>query len=626
MTVFGSVKLKKVLILDHHKDTLIYANRIKTSILDWDKLLNVDLIFGDIALDGVYFNMKTYKKEKMSNLDKFVAAFDSGTPKPPSDEHFLLTATKVKITNGRYSLIDENRENPKDVDFTKIDLKATALKIYGPEVSTTVNSLSFQDHRGIFVEDLSTKFTYNEKHIKLENLDLLTKESRLKGDIAMNYEIEDFAHFTDKVEFDIKLEKASLASNDIRCFYDELGKNQFFKIKGRIKGPLNNLVLSNLRLVDSKKSQIVGTIHFRNLFPSKGKEFYMNGRFAKLSTSYEDLVTVLPNVLGKRLPVILKKLGTINLVGDAQVTTTSLDARFAMATLLGKVNSDLSIDNMHLSDKASYVGNIVLDDFDLGTLLDRKDVGKTSLNLDVLGSGFSEKYLNTSLEGVVSQITYNNYAYSNVVLNGNFNKGLYKGQVSVNDPNLNMYFDGFVDLSKKTSQYDFHVNVENADLKKLNFMKDSISRFKGDVVVQVSGNSIDNLKGNLFINKTTYQNAKATYVFDDFNVNSAFDQNNVRTITFNSPDIVEGEIVGKYEFKQLSDLVTNSLGSLYTNYKPTKVKKGQFLKFNFAIYNKIIEIFYPEISISTNTIVKGNIISDQKSRLRPIRLTISGSR
>nr|MBP6758827.1 translocation/assembly module TamB [Flavobacterium sp.] len=610
LTVFGGVKLKKVLIRDHHNDTLIYANRIKTNILDWEKLLNVNLIFGDIALDGVYFNMKTYKKEKGSNLDKFVAAFDSG--KPPSKEHFLLTATKVKITNGHYSLIDENRVNPKDVDFTKINLAATALRIYGPEVSTTVNKLSFQDHRGIFVEDLSTKFSYTKKHIKLEHLDLLTKESNLKGSVVMNYEIEDFAHFTDKVEFDIKLEKASLGSNDIRGFYKELGRNQHFKIKGRIKGPLNNLVLINLRLIDSKKSQIIGTINFKNLFPGKGKEFYMNGKFAKLSTSYDDLVTILPNVLGKRLPVILKKLGTVNLVGDAQVTTTSLDARFDMTSQLGNVNSDLTIENMNLSDKAAYTGNIVLDNFDLGTFLNRKDVGKASLNLDVVGTGFSEKYLNTSLKGDVTQINYNNYTYSNVVLNGNFNKGLYEGQVSVDDTNLNMHFDGLVDLSKKESRYDFHINVENSDLKKLNFMKDSISRFKGDVVVQVSGNSIDNLKGDVFINKTTYQNAKATYVFDDFYINSTFDQNRVRTITVNSRDIVEGEIVGKYQFNQLPNLVMNSLGSLYTNYKPVKVKKGQFLKFNFSIYNKIIEIFYPEISIGANTIVKGNINSDNQ--------------
>ncbi|MBX9806861.1 MAG: translocation/assembly module TamB, partial [Flavobacteriaceae bacterium] len=181
-----------------------------------------------------------------------------------------------------------------------------------------------------------------------------------------------------------------------------------------------------------------------------------------------------------------------------------------------------------------------------------------------------------------------------------------------NDPNLIMNFDGLVDLSKKESRYDFHINVETADLQKLKFMKDSISKFHGDVVVKVSGNSIDNLEGNVFINKTSYQNVKATYLFDDFYINSSFDQDRVRTITVNSPDIVQGEIVGKFQFNQLKNLVLNSLGSLYTNYKPEKVKKGQFLKFNFTIYNKIIELFYPEISIGTNTIVKGNINSDNQ--------------
>ena len=38
VTIFGVVKLKKVLIKDHHKDTLIYANRINTNVLDLSKL------------------------------------------------------------------------------------------------------------------------------------------------------------------------------------------------------------------------------------------------------------------------------------------------------------------------------------------------------------------------------------------------------------------------------------------------------------------------------------------------------------------------------------------------------------------------------------------------------------
>ena len=125
---------------------------------------------------------------------------------------------------------------------------------------------------------------------------------------------------------------------------------------------------------------------------------------------------------------------------------------------------------------------------------------------------FSEKYLNTSLKGKITQINYNNYDYSNIVLDGNFKSGLYKGQVSVKDPNLKMNFDGLVDVSKKESRYDFHINVENADLKKLKFVNDSISHFQGDAVVEVTGNSIENLQGNIYIKDAVFQNPNALIV------------------------------------------------------------------------------------------------------------------
>ena len=67
VSVFGGVKFKEVLIRDHHNDTLIYSKRIKTNILDSKKLLDGDLVFGDLNLDDLLFNLKTYKKEKLNN-------------------------------------------------------------------------------------------------------------------------------------------------------------------------------------------------------------------------------------------------------------------------------------------------------------------------------------------------------------------------------------------------------------------------------------------------------------------------------------------------------------------------------------------------------------------------------
>jgi TamB, inner membrane protein subunit of TAM complex len=609
ITVFGGVKFKKILILDHHKDTLIYANRLKTNISDWNNLLDGDLIFGDVALDGVLFNLKTYKNEKDNNINVFIDTFGKSTP---SKKHSLLTTKNTTVTNAHFVIINENHTNPKDLDLSKINLNLDYFKLYGSEINTTINKLSCFYNNGLFIGNLSTKFSYTKKKMGIENLDLTTKQSMVKGDIFMNYKIEDFQDFINRVQFDAEIYLSKIATNDIRHFTKVMGKDIFFNTKAKIKGTLNDLTLRKLNLYDSRNTHVKGWINLKNIFPESGQQFAMNGKFEKLTSSYADLVALVPDVLEKKLPVILKKLGTFTLVGNTQVSTKTLDADFTLTTALGNIKSNLKMKNIDFIDRASYSGNVVLNDFDLGEFLDRKDLRKVTLDLDIDGKGFTKKYLNTNIKGDVNRIFYNNYTYNNVVLNGNFKSPFYKGQVSVNDPNLNMTFDGVLDLNKKVNKYDFHINVENADLRKLNFVNDNVSIFRGDVVVKATGNSIENLEGDIFIKQTTYTNTKSTYNFDDFTIHSNFDGAGVRTILVNSPDIVEGEIVGRFQFNQLKNLVTNSLGSLYTNYKPLKVKKGQFLKFDFKIYNKIIEIFYPDISIGTNTIVKGVINSDNQ--------------
>ncbi|MDR6844449.1 translocation/assembly module TamB domain-containing protein [Flavobacterium granuli] len=609
LTLFGGVKLKKVLIIDHHKDTLIYVKRLNTSFLGAKKILDGDVIFGDLAMNGVLFNLKTYKNEKKTNLDYFVDAF--GPPsKTPSKKHFLLTATKIDLSNGRFVLIDENLETKKPVDFTRLNLSVTNFKVYGPEVYANIQKMSFLDHRGLFVKNLKGNYSFTQQHMILDKMEIETKESSIKGYAALNYEIEDFSDFVNKVEFDVKLKSAKLSSNDIRYFYNELGKHQYFKLKSHITGPLNNLKFLDLYLKDNRGTKIIGFINFKNLLGTKDQKFYMNGKFDQLNANYDDLVSILPNVLGKKLPIILKKFGNISLVGNTQVTTTSIHANLAANTALGAVKSKFIINNMDQSDKAAYVGYIVLNDFNIGNLLDNKDLSKISLNIDVDGHGFSEKYLNTSLKGIVSSIAYNGYNYKNVAVNGNFKLPIYKGSIVVNDPNLKMNFDGLVDLSKKESQYDFQIKIDKAELNELNFVKDSVSQFEGDIIVDVQGNSIDNMHGNVYVNNATYVNSTSTYQFNDFNLNSSFDDERIRTIKIAAPDITNGTIVGKYKFSELQGLISNSLGSLYTNYNPVAVKKGQFLKFNFEVYNKIVEVFFPEIKLSENTVVKGNINSD----------------
>lgn len=610
INIFGGVKLKKVLILDHHKKTLIYSDIITTDIVSVKRLIDGDLIFGDLRLTGLIFNLKTYKNEDENNINKFIKRFETSPQRTKSSKHFLLTAKNAYISKGAFSVIDENKATPKFLDFKKLNAYISDFKLYGPDVNTTIHRFSFLDHRGLYVSNFAGKFSYTKKQIKVENLAIKTKRSSIYGLAILNYKIEDFLDFTDKVKFNVVLDSASLASNDIRYFYDGLGKNQHFKIKTKIRGTLNDLNLRHLNLSDTNGSKINGTINFKNLLGSKTQKFAMDGKFDKLVSSYDNLVVLLPGILGKKLPKELQRVGKFNIVGKAKVSTTALEAKFKMITDLGNGEADLHMNNIDFIDKASYSGNVILENFNVGALLDRKDIGKTTLNLDVDGVGFTEKYLNTIIKGDIAKLDYNKYTYNNIVVNGNFKLPYYKGQVSINDPNLNLTFDGLVDLSKRESKYDFHINVENADLRKLKFVSDSISYFRGDAIVAVSGNSIENLQGSVSIKDAVYQNPKSTYAFDDITVNSNFDADKLRTITISSNDVVNGEIVGKFQFAQLDKLVMNSVGSLYTNYKPYKVKKGQFLRFNFHVYDKVVEMLYPEINIDSSTVVRGKIDAD----------------
>lgn len=610
VTLFGDIKLKKVLIRDEHQDTLIYANRLATSILDFKRLVDQsDLIFDEVRADGLYLQMKTYKGDNFSNLDRFIDAFDDGKP---STNSFLLTAETAFLTNGRFVFLDLNNPDPRDAEFTQINGELSQFKILGSNVTTAIDKLSFLDYRGLYVKNASTQFSYTKQAIRLQHVDLTTNHSLYKGDVTLKYTLDDFSDFNNRVRFYFKIDQASLSSTDIRCFYDELAKGKNFTLKGHISGTLNDLTFRKLRVTDGNGSLIAGTINFKNVFGEADERFYMKGNFTNLTSNYHTLATLLPKVLGKNLPPVLARFGTFHLKGITELTANNLKANCEVQSKLGYAKANFTLDNLLQIEQAKYKGLVQLNQFQLGNLLQRTDVGQVSLAVKVDGSGFEIKHLNTAFEGQITQLYYNQYNYSNLQIDGRFKNPVFTGKLIVNDPNLFLDFMGSVNLNRKEIAYDFHAAVDYANLHALNFVtKDSVSIFKGDVKINLAGTSIDNIKGTVSLSETSYQNKKDTYYFDDFSISSTFDESGVRTIAVQSPDIINGSIQGKFQVKQLQPIVENALGSLYANYSPNKVNSGQFMKFDFTVYNKVIDVFYPGISIATNTDFKGSINADK---------------
>ncbi len=608
----GDVEIKEILIIDFKKDTLIHLNELNTSIISFKNLYNNKFTFGDIDVEGLTFNIKTYLGETDTNLDIFVAKFEDENPRK-EESTFLLSSSDVSIENGIFRIIDENKENPKKLEFSKLNINAKDFNIKGPDVNMKVNSLAFKDIRGVEVKKMTTDFGYTLQGMTFNDLDIKTLESELKGEIEFFYSREDLQYFTDQVKLKANFNNSVVSFNELNMFYNEFGQKEIAHLSADLSGTLNDLQVDNLEVNTSRNTKIFGNLSFKNLFNSQEDNFEMKGKFNNLTSNYKDLTTLMPNVLGASIPSSFEKLGDFTVRGETEVTGKYIKTNSRISTVLGLIDAQLQLNRIDDIDNASYKGNIIFKDFLAGKLLNDETLGKVSFNLNVEGNSFLLEKMNTKAQGDIYSMEYNGYNYSDLEISGNFANKKFNGNINSNDKNLKLNFDGLADLSKEIYNFDFVANVEYADLNALKFVqRDSISIFKGMVDMKMKGTTIEDAFGDINFKNTSYKNQNDAYFFKDFAITSSFNDDSERLIGINSPDIIQGKLSGKFLFKDLGKMLENSLGSIYTNYIPNEIAIDQYIDFNFKIYNKIVEVFVPHIELSRNTFIKGSAKSNEQ--------------
>ena len=602
--------IKDIYVEDYRQDTLIHIQKLTTSILNLRKMIDGDLEFGEMDVDGLFFNMKTYKDENVTNLDVFVDKLDDGKPRAPGTPPFFMSSSEINISNGRYKLSDENFENQKILDFRDLDMASKDFQILGPEVTLQIEALALTSDKGVNLEQLSTQFKYTKQQMRFDSLKIKTPESNIKGELVFDYNRKDFADFLNKVQVKATFSESEVAFNEINRYFNEFGKGRTVTLNTKVSGVLNDLNLDDLFLV-SDNTGIRGDFIFKNMF-NDSEPFKMEAQMENVTSNYYQLRALLPNILGRNiLPTSFQKFGQFTIRGDAQITETSIDAKMNLSTAIGSSYSDLQMTNINNIDDASYRGFISLIDFDLGNFIDDSKFGKTTLDVNVEGRGFIAEYLNTEAIGDIYNMEFNGYQYQNIKVSGIIKEELFDGSLISNDDNLKLNFTGLADFTQEENDFNFIASVDYADLKTLNFIDDEVSIFKGDVRMDITGNSLDNIVGNIKFSKTQFQNKNDTYLFDDFAISSTFEKDSLRNIQIISPDIITGYMKGNFKVKELGRLLQNSIGSIYTNYRPFLISEGQNLDFNFRIYNKIVDVFFPEVDFGPDTFIRGKIQSDE---------------
>ncbi len=602
----GEVDIREVYIADHHDDTLIYARQLLTNVVSFSNLIKGDLGFGDILLEDAKFYVKTYKGEDDDNLFIFTEKFNTGKP---STTPFSMFSNDVELRNGHVRITDENLETPEILDLYNVQLRARDFNVDGPVVEAEVIALSMLMERGIDVKNLSADFSYNLEEMQFRNMQLQTGASDIRGNITLDYAENGLADFVNNVKILAEFEKTVIATNDLNRLYNEFGPDQLIYLDGTVEGILNDFQLKDAA-IRTGNSSLSGEYHFRNLFKAED-EFYINARNHRINTDYYDLRRLLPRVLGDVLPNELKTLGRVSFNGNTSITARDLVTESVINSRIGTVDADLSMGNIDDFDNTTYKGKAVLSKFNLGKIVGTPSLGPVTANLTFDGRGFSQRTVNTRVEGTIATFEFEGYPYKNITLSGNMRYPLFDGKLTIDDPNLRMNFNGLVDVSKEFNQYDFEANIDYAELNKLKLVtRDSIAVFAGRVIMDMDGTNINDLEGTIEFAETFYQNEEDDFFFDDFLVISTF-EGPVRTIEINSPDIINGQISGEFLIEDVPNLFRNGVGNIYANYIPIEVTNNQYIDYEFDIYNKLVEVFVPQLQFGENTRIKGSVSSDE---------------
>jgi len=602
----GEIDIRGIYISDHHYDTLIFARQLRTNILSFKKLLNGKLEFGSVFLIDGKLYVKTYKDEVDDNLFIFSEKFN--TDEPSASEPFLLLSDAISIEDTHVKIIDENLENPIILDLSGVNVIANDFKVTGPNVDVNIEHLILDGLRGYRVKDLQANFSYTLDSITLDNLKLLTEESVLQGRVVLAYSDGKMSDFENCVFITAEFKDSKIATNDLNTFFNEFGPNQLISLYGNINGILNDFTFTQVNLT-TENTTIQGDFTFKNLLNSD-TDYIIDAKNHTFRTNFYDLRRFMPRLLGDVLPEKMKVFGNFIYRGNSTLAGDVLTTNSAITSALGLAEINFEIGNIQSSENIYYRGDIQAVNLNLSELAGTISFGEITADLNIDGKGFTKESVSTEITGFISSFNFEGYNYQNINVHGNLKYPLFNGDFEIDDPNLKMIFNGLVDVSNDFNQYNFEATIDFAELNQLNlFKRDSISVFAGKVIMKMDGTNVDNAEGTISFKETFYQNEDDDFYFDDFTITSS-KIDDIRTIAVNSPDILTGQISGKFILTEIPKLFRNGVQSIYANYIPVDVGANQFFEYDFEIYNKIIEVFVPQLKFGDNTKVKGFVSSD----------------
>ncbi len=604
------VSLHDVVLEDHHHQKMISFKLGKVQYIRFGGGL---LVFGNIELSNLNFNLIHYKNEKESNFQLVLNKFETtDTSKGPQ---VILNNIVLNHANFHWDGQNDTASTEPGIDWGHIDIKDFNTHIsyvhLGDEITALIRSMNLSERSGFKLEALRTNMLYSNTKMEYKNLYIKTPQSEVQDYVKFDYDnITKFSAFIDSVHFKGDFNRSTVSFKDIAYFTSALtNKTDAVKVYAlKTDGKIADIHVRNFDVSFGDSSYASGSGSMNGI-PNIDESF-IDVRMRRSRTSRKELMRILPET---QLPVELEKFGIVSLKGSFTGFINDFVAYGKAQTALGEVESDINLKLGKELKNSSYSGKIVLGDFNLGKLIATDFVGRITSNATIEGQGFTLDALRAKLNGTADRFDINGYSYTGISVNGEVSKKFFKGEMNSNDPNMNLSFRGAINYNPSLPELVGNIDVRHADLKAVHILDDSLT-LHTRMNFNFWGLNPDSIQGSVHARESAFRMKGKTYAFDTLSMYSQIDSHGVHTIKLYS-DIINANINGNFQPSKLPDFL-RGLGGKYIDSgwvrKNASLVTGQDLNFdiNFRDMEFLFRLIHQDLKVKDSGYVHGTLNSE----------------
>lgn len=577
---------------------------------------NQNIEIQSIALEGVKSALvlgKLDSKPKETTKDTTKIA--------PADNNWKLKLNKADFKQIAFYFDDANSIplkrgiDYKHLDITNLNLDAEQLSYSPITISGNINNFRVKDKSGVNIQNLQTDFFYGKKGASLKKLYLKTPQTEIKDEIIIGYaSLDSISKNIGDLEINASLDGSKIGFKDVLLFVPTLADTNPFKsnpnaivhINSEVSGKVSDITIPNLEIYGIGKTKLNASGRITGL--PDAKTAYLDINLKNFESSAQDMNDLVPK---GTIPKNIQLPANFRAKGFFRGTFDNFNTDLALNTSSGNAKVKASFDNRRKNNER-YDAVASIDNFDLGRLLRNDSIGRISLDAKIKGTGLDPKTANAVVEAKLIKADYNKYTYKNLNLKGNIKGGDLKAVADMNDPNLTFGLDAEGNFGGKYPQAKVKLNVDIADLEKLNLHAGPL-KLKGNIDADIPTADVDYLNGTINATNINIANEKEQFILDTISIvaTATAEKNSIAL----KSQFANADINGKYKLSQIATALTNSISKYYDTNPSAKKKTTEPQQAAFTINVKsdpILMKLVPELKSLEPIVISGryNSVND----------------